>query len=101
MCHSREWLCTSFENGLELYFFDSAGKQTNLHGGCLSRNQKAQKNEDSRINGHPGDIHRSHTIYIQRILHTSKYVKTSDRCVTQLANMNIDHEFVELTADVF
>ena len=29
------------------------------------------------------------------------FVKTSGRCITQLANMSIDPTFIELTADVF
>ena len=49
---------------------------------------------------HPGNIHTgSHTyiyIYIQRILDRGK---TSGRCITQLAKISIDHNFIELTAD--
>ena len=43
-------------------------------------------------------IHRSHNIVYSK---DKASVKTSGRCITQLAKTTIDPKFIELTADVF
>ena len=41
---------------------------------------------------------QSHFLYL--VLTHENLLKTDDRCITQLAKMSIDPEFVELTAGV-